>query len=62
MKPGTVVRLKSGGPSMTITKVEGDWAHVTYFDEKHVLKDADFLLVTLLNEDEEAARVNAMMG
>lgn len=55
MNPGTVVRLKSGGPSMTITKVNGEWAHVTYFDEKHNLKEGDFLQVTLIDEDEEAA-------
>jgi uncharacterized protein YodC (DUF2158 family) len=33
-KPGDVVMLKSGGPQMTVTEVDGDRTFCQWFDEK----------------------------
>lgn len=47
---GNVVRLKSGGPAMTVTKIDGLLLHVAWFDHHHpaILRDgvpADCLIL-----------------
>lgn len=40
-KPGDVVRLKSGGPDMTVEKVDGDRVSVVWVgDAGHQVRDA----------------------
>jgi uncharacterized protein YodC (DUF2158 family) len=46
MKPGDVVRLKSGGPAMTIKFVDGNEAYCEWF-EKSDLKGSRFTLTSL---------------
>ena len=53
MNPGDVVQLKSGGPSMTVTAVEGSYASCTWFNEKSQIATGDFLLVTLAKVAED---------
>lgn len=49
-KAGDTVRLKSGGPLMTIKAVEGSNAITVWF-EKNAKKEGMFLLVTLTHDD-----------
>jgi uncharacterized protein YodC (DUF2158 family) len=51
---GEVVRLKSGGPDMTVMELkrhmktnQNHWAECQWFDEKHQLKSETFLLTSL---------------
>jgi uncharacterized protein YodC (DUF2158 family) len=48
---GDVVKLKSGGPSMTITSVESDYGtlsvFVTWFDEKSKVQTDSFPVETV---------------
>ncbi len=37
-KEGDVVKLKSGGPEMTVSEVKGDKLYCKWFDEKGELK------------------------
>ena len=53
MNPGDVVRLKSGGPPMTVVVVDGSYATCTWFDEANKLQKEDFLQVTLAPYDED---------
>ncbi len=39
---GDTVRLKSGGPLMTVNAVEDDDVHASWFDDKSVLKHSTF--------------------
>ena len=45
-KPGDVVQLKSGGPAMTVSKVEGDICHCAWFTGAEV-KRSSFKTETL---------------
>jgi uncharacterized protein YodC (DUF2158 family) len=48
MNPGDVVYLKSGGPAMTVRRVQGDIvAEVLWFSDEDTLCTADFPLVCL---------------
>ena len=44
---GSVVRLKSGGPTMTVRFIRDDNAICTWFDDKKETKDASFPIVSL---------------
>ncbi len=41
-KTGDIVKLRSGGPEMTVTSVEGDDIVCTWFDENGVNQDGIF--------------------
>ena len=41
-KEGDVVRLKSGGPNMTVNGVQGDAIEVTWFEDGKKLKTSVF--------------------
>jgi uncharacterized protein YodC (DUF2158 family) len=47
MNPGDVVRLKSGGPPMTVVEVDGDWVTCMWFDDKNKQQTDSFQRVTL---------------
>lgn len=47
---GDVVRLKSGGPSMTVTAVKGDEVWVTWFDKEQKPQQTYFKPATLEKE------------
>jgi uncharacterized protein YodC (DUF2158 family) len=50
---GSVVRLKSGGPTMTVTKMlSGGQAHCKWFDDKTLLQ-GDFPPVSLVSINAE---------
>jgi uncharacterized protein YodC (DUF2158 family) len=50
---GSVVRLKSGGPTMTVTKMlSGGQAHCKWFDDKTLLQ-GDFPPVSLVSVNAE---------
>ena len=48
-KPGSVVRLRSGGPKMTVSEVDAgpDRVAVTWFDDAHVLHTGAFDVIAL---------------
>ncbi len=54
-KPGTTVRLKSGGPLMTVDKTtteqSGDLVWCIWFDEKHKRHDGKFAPYALRADD-----------
>jgi uncharacterized protein YodC (DUF2158 family) len=51
-KVGDVVRLKSGGPKMTVEAGGGDneWVRVRFFDAANVLHEESFLVSTLISQ------------
>jgi uncharacterized protein YodC (DUF2158 family) len=57
-KKGDVVRLKSGGPWMTIVSVEGNTAECQWFDEKQVVKNDEFEFELLMKRDDTPRRVH----
>jgi len=54
---GDVVMLRSGGPAMTVVKVEGDIAHCIWFDTHEAVRNAQFPVVSLdvIEEDFDAS-------
>lgn len=52
LKPGDLVRLKSGSPLMTVEAVEEDKVYCTWFNDKGERRDERFLAAQLrTNED-----------
>ena len=51
-KPGDTVRLKSGGPLMTVTVVEGSRTWVTWFDKDQKLQSGIFDAASLEADDD----------
>ncbi len=49
--PGDTVRLKSGGPVMTVSKLINNFVHCTWFDEKHKLQSGSFTPEQLVADD-----------
>lgn len=54
---GDVVMLRSGGPAMTVVKVEGDTAHCIWFDTHEAVRNAQFPVISLdvIEEDFDAS-------
>ena len=46
-KPGDVVKLKSGGPRMTVGAVEGNAVKAVWFPDNFTVSEHIFLSVTL---------------
>jgi uncharacterized protein YodC (DUF2158 family) len=51
IKAGDVVRLKSGGPPMTVEVIEGGAAHVVWIDDKQQTHRESFATEALTRED-----------
>ena len=51
IKPGETVRLKSGGPLMTVKTLDGSYAICDWFEGKNKKEDR-FLIVTLKLDDD----------
>ena len=47
MKPGDIVYLKSGSPALTVTRVYGDMAEVTWLRAGNLFGYGEFPLVCL---------------
>ena len=45
---GDVVKLRSGGPKMTVDEISGDQAGCTYFDEKQQIVTSTFVRLVAL--------------
>jgi uncharacterized protein YodC (DUF2158 family) len=51
-KPGDTVRLKSGGPLMTVAEIEeNDFVRCAWFDDKRLPQDKAFLEAILEADD-----------
>jgi uncharacterized protein YodC (DUF2158 family) len=50
-KIGDTVRLKSGGPLMTVKETSGDQVRCQWFDEKHSVQTHLFLAAMLEADD-----------
>jgi uncharacterized protein YodC (DUF2158 family) len=46
-KPGDIVRLKSGGPPMTIAHIDGTEAYCEWFNDKREVQGRDFQVTSL---------------
>jgi uncharacterized protein YodC (DUF2158 family) len=46
-KEGDVVRLKSGGPNMTVETVDDDEVRCAWFDDKNQIHRENFLLTSI---------------
>lgn len=42
IKPGSTVKLKSGGPLMTVNRLINDGWHCIWFDKNHERKEGSF--------------------
>lgn len=58
-KLGDLVRLKSGGPTMTIRGIDGDQYDCTWFNDKHI-QQAGFFYDHELESAEDDPRPPAM--
>lgn len=62
LKLGDVVRLNSGGPDMTVTKINGNRAETSWHSSANTIENGDFPIVGLIllmpcsNPVAEAAR------
>lgn len=54
VKAGSVVRLRSGGPWMTVEATSGDTANCVWLDSKQAQKRGSFFIVTLENQNDWA--------
>jgi uncharacterized protein YodC (DUF2158 family) len=50
-KQGDTVRLKSGGPIMTVTFVDGDDVSTVWFDDSGKQEKSEFPAATLVEDD-----------
>jgi uncharacterized protein YodC (DUF2158 family) len=50
LKVGDTVRLRTGGPKMTIVRIQGDRAWCDWYDHAKLLKEA-FLIILLERAD-----------
>jgi uncharacterized protein YodC (DUF2158 family) len=48
LRPGSVVRLKSGGPQMTVGEIDGQYVKVDWFDRDKKHQTAKFSLLQLI--------------
>jgi uncharacterized protein YodC (DUF2158 family) len=57
-QPGDVVQLKSGGPKMTVTVVDGDNVYCMGYDENahQFIEPRKFLNIVLKKFDDESSR------
>ena len=53
LNPGDTVRLKSGGPAMTVKVVEGDWVFCDWFDGSKKCEDKFIAAALALNNSFE---------
>ncbi len=51
LQPGDTVRLKSGGPLMTVDSINGEDVWCEWFDEKKNPQSKSFRLHTLVKDD-----------
>jgi uncharacterized protein YodC (DUF2158 family) len=58
-KPGDVVKLKSGGPLMTVVTADSKEAECEWFDEKKVPQRHTFFVTSLKPSNEETRRAQA---
>ena len=49
--PGTVVKLISGGPSMTVHGTSGEYVRCTWFDVHNQVHNEPFHLATVIADD-----------
>ncbi len=54
LKVGDVVKLNSGGPKMTIYKIEAHLASCHWFDKNDIHQSSKFNLKALINQEEKS--------
>ncbi len=52
LKKGDVVKLNSGGPKMTIFKIEGDFVSCHWFDKNDVHQSTKFSYEALTKQED----------
>lgn len=53
IKPESVVQLKSGGPLMTVTKVENGWADLVWYEQGKLVQRTSVEVTALKPYEEE---------